>query len=101
MSLNTNAHIHSFEPLFITLIEIFFLKAVHLLLDSIMKLINVLEIFAAKLFFNFLEMDRSRAGSDLVRTLGDQPNECVEHLKDSLFVLPRVLMHYHEEYGDR
>ncbi len=53
MSFYTNAHIHSFEPLFIALVEIFFLKAVHLLLDSIMKFINVLEIFATKLFFNF------------------------------------------------
>ena len=96
-ALYTNAHIHSFELLFITLVEIFFLKAVHLLLDSIMKFINVLEIFATKLFFNFLEMDKSRVGSYPVRTLGDQPTEHVERLKDSLFVLPRVMMHYHGE----
>ena len=53
MSLYTNALIHSFKPLFIALVEIFFSETVHLFLDSSMKLINVLEIFSTKLFFNF------------------------------------------------
>ena len=97
MSLCTNALIHSCEPLFIALVEIFFSKTVHLLLNSRMKFINVLEIFAAKLFLNFLETDRGRAGSDPVRTLSDQPTERVERLKDSLLVLPWVLMHYYGE----
>ena len=46
-------------------------------------------------------MDRSRAGSDAMRTLGDQPTGRVEHLKDLLFVLPTELMDYYGESGDR
>ncbi len=53
MSLHTNARIHSFKSLFIALVEIFFSKIVHVLLDSSMKLINILEVFATKLFFDF------------------------------------------------
>ena len=53
ISLYTNALIHSFEPLFIALVEISFSETFHLFLDSSMKFINVLEIFSTKLFINF------------------------------------------------
>ena len=88
MSFYTNALIHSFKPLFIALVEIFFLKTLHLLLNSRMKFINVLETFATKLFLNFLEIDTGYAGLDQMRTLGDQPTERVECQKDSFFLLP-------------
>ena len=52
MSLYTNALIHSFKPLFIALVEIFFSETPHLFLYSSMKLVNVLETFSRKLFFN-------------------------------------------------
>ena len=46
MSLYTNALIHSFEPVFKPLIEIFFSETFHLFLNSNMKFSNVLKIFA-------------------------------------------------------
>ena len=53
MFLYTNTCIHAFEPVFKPLVEIFFSETFHLFLDISMNIINVLEIFSTKLFFNF------------------------------------------------